>query len=72
MDVREYTNIVIEKNGEFLVSYDSIRNTLRWSTSPYDAWMTRSKDKALMVSGRVHGTCFLFNPVVNQLRRMML
>ena len=70
MDVRLCTAIIIGKNGHFLVGYNSVSNSLKWSNSPYDAWRTRYKDQALAVCNKVGGKQFLFNPVAGQLREM--
>lgn len=70
MDIRNYTGIIIEKNGEFLIGYCVITNALRWSNSPYDAWITRKRDKAFVVADKVQGTRYLFNPIAAQLRKM--
>ena len=70
MDVRCYTGIIIEKNGEFLVGTVLFSKELRWSNSPYDAWITRKRDKALLVADKVEGRRLLFNPVVGQIKEM--
>lgn len=70
MDVRCYTGIIIEKNGEFLVGTVLYSKELRWSNSPYDAWFTRRRDKALLVADKVEGRRLLFNPVVGQIKEM--
>lgn len=70
MNIRECTGIIIEKDGEYLVGYNIVLQCLRWSNSPYDAWITRKRDKALMVANRVNGNRMLFNPVAYQIRRM--
>ena len=41
---------------------------LRWSISPYDAWMTRSMGQAAMVNRVIGGEIMLFNPVARQIR----
>lgn len=70
MDARCYTGIIIEKNGEFLVGTVLFSKELRWSNSPYDAWITRQRDKALLVADKVEGRRLLFNPVVGQIKEM--
>ncbi len=72
MNVRECTGIIIEKDGMFLVAYSVITKSLVWSSSPYDAWRTRRRDKAFIVADRTNGTRFLFNPVVGQVRKMVV
>ena len=70
VDIRIYTVIIIEKDGKFLVGKEMMSDDLRWSDSPYEAWKTRRKDKAYIVSDKVKGTRYLFNPVARQLREM--
>ena len=41
---------------------------LRWSTSPYDAWWTRDREKAEAMARRTGGIVMLFNPVVGKVR----
>ena len=72
MDIRLCTGIIIEKDGQFLVGISILTKELVWHESPYDAWMTREKDKAYMVSEKVCGKRYLFNPIVNQLREMRI
>jgi hypothetical protein len=70
MDIRTKTGIIIEKGGEYLVGTILFSTDLRWSASPWDAWITRRKDQALMVAEKVGGRRVLFNPVAGQLRKM--
>lgn len=67
-DIRRKTCIVIRKHNEYLVGYVLWSDDLRWSTSPYDAWKTRDKEKAVEVARRVGGITVLFNPIVGQLK----
>ena len=66
-DLRKQTCLIIEQEGEFLIGFNGL--FLRWWISPYDAWKTRSIEKAKMVQDRFGGTIMLFNPVVRQLRK---
>ena len=68
MNVREKTGIIIQKGNEYLVGVVVGTKILRWSISPWDAWITRRRDKAFMVADRVGGERVLFNPVAGQLR----
>jgi len=70
MDIRKLTGIIIEKNGMFLVGKCPVTGTLMWRDSPYDAWITRKRDKAILVADKVNGRRFLFNPASGE-RRMM-
>lgn len=69
MDCRAFTNLVIHKDGEFLVGCMLGTKVLRWSNSPYDAWMTRNRQFAAIVAEKVDGDIYLFNPVVGQIRK---
>ena len=70
MNVREKTGIIIQKGNEYLVGVVVGTKILRWSISPWDAWITRRRDKAFMVADRVGGERVLFNPVAGQLRAL--
>lgn len=72
MDIRKKTGIIIQKDGLFLVGTICYSTELRWSRSPWDAWITRKPDDALRVAHKVGGVRMLFNPVAGQLRRMVI
>lgn len=61
------TCIIIGRNGEYLVGWNYIMRRLNWSFSHYDAWRTRSPEKAEMVARRANARMFLFNPVVGRI-----
>ena len=63
MDIREKTCIIIRKNGEYLVGYIMGTSLLKWSTSPWDAWRTRDREKAEDVARKTGGVLVLFNPI---------
>ena len=65
-DIRKQTAIIIRKNGEYLVGKTVFSSDLRWSTSPYEAWRTRDRDKAAEIARKTGGVMVLFNPIVNQ------
>ena len=67
-DIRRQTGLIIRRNGEFLVGKAMLTGGLRWSVSPYDAWITRDTDTARSVARTVGGTVMLFNPVARQMR----
>ena len=69
MDIRLQTGIIIEKDGEYLVCAVPYSNQLRWSASPWDAWITREMYQSERVAKRVGGVEMLFNPVAGQLRK---
>lgn len=72
MDIRLYTRIIIEKDGEFLQGYSVLTGDLIWSNSPYNAWWTRKKDRAYITAHKVGGTRYLFNPVTGECREMRI
>ena len=72
VDIRVFTVIIIEKDHKFLVGREILTKKLKWSDSPYDAWATRKKDKAYIVSEKVKGNRYLFNPVARQVRPMKI
>ena len=70
MNIRECTGIIIEKDGEYLVGTILFSTDLRWSRSPWDAWITRKRENAEKVADKVSGRRVLFNPVAGQLKEM--
>ena len=68
MDIRSKTGIIIEKDGEYLVGTILSSTDLRWSKSPWDAWITRQRENALKVAEKVGGNRELFNPVAGQMK----
>lgn len=68
MNIREHTGIIVKKDGEYLVGAIVGMRKLRWSLSPWDAWITRSREAAERVADRVGGVQMLFNPVAGQIR----
>ena len=65
-DIRKQTGIIIRKNGYYLVGKVIFSTDMRWSTSPYEAYRTRDKDKAAEIARKTGGVMVLFNPIVNQ------
>ena len=70
MDIRRKTGIIIGKDGMFLVGLIIGTNQLRWSTSPWDAWITRIPANVRSVAEKTGGETWLFNPVAGQIRRI--
>lgn len=70
MNIREKTGIIIQKGNEYLVGAVLGGPKLRWSISPWDAWITRRRENAVKVADRVGGKRVLFNPVAGQIREM--
>lgn len=68
MNIREETCLIIRRGAEFLVGTILYSSDLRWSTSPYDAWRTRTREHAERVARGTGGTIWLFNPAAGQLR----
>lgn len=71
MDIRTKTCLIVKAGNEYLVGRIMGTMMLKWSTSPWDAWMTRDRAAAEAVAGKVDGTVMLFNPVAKQLREAM-
>lgn len=69
-EIRRKTGIIIRREGEYLVGTILYSTDLRWSRSPYDAWITRRIADARMVAAATGGEMVLFNPIVNQLKEM--
>lgn len=69
MDIRTKTGLIIQKDGEFLVACEIVSGNLVWSISPWDAWITRSREDAESVMSIIGGELFLFNPVAGQIRK---
>lgn len=65
--LQEKTGLVVRRDGEFLQCLDMYYK-LRWSTSPYDAWITRDVEDARSVADKVGGELCLFNPIVGSLK----
>ena len=72
MDVRTKTGIIVKRGSEFLVARQIGTGVMKWSNSPYDAWITRNRETAKRIAQRLGGDLFLFNPVVGQMREMTL
>ena len=69
-EIRKQTRIIIKRDGEYLVGCILWSTDLRWSSSPYDAWGTRSRDKARRVLSVTGGELWVFNPITGKRRRM--
>ena len=68
MNIRKETCLIIRKNGEYLVGTILYSRDLRWSTSPYDAWKTRDRERAEETARKTGGIVMLWNPVVRQMK----
>ena len=69
-DIREYTRVIIRKNGEYLQGRSRMTGSLVWSNSPWDAWWTRNAQDARDVARETGGTAMLFNPVIGKVAVM--
>lgn len=67
-DIRQKTCVIVERNGQYLVGRILGSKDLRWSISPYDAWMTRDVRAAKNVAKLTGGVTVLFNPIVKQMK----
>ena len=68
-DIRRKTGLIIHRGGEFLVGSLLYSSDLRWSVSPWDAWITRRPESAEKVAEKVGGEIWLFNPIVGKRRK---
>ena len=68
MNIRKETCLIIRKNSEYLVGTILYSRDLRWSTSPYDAWKTRDRERAEETARKTGGIVMLWNPVVRQMK----
>lgn len=69
-DYKKKTGLIIRKDGQYLVGTILYSTDLRWSWSPYDAWITRSWKKARMVARKVGGKIVMFNPAIRQMKEL--
>ena len=70
MDARLKTGIIIRRGVEYLVARQIGTRRLVWSSSPWDAWITRDRENAEHIAKITGGDMILFNPVVGQLRTL--
>ena len=68
VDIRQYTRVIVRKDGEYLVGREMLSRKLKWSTSPWDAWWTRDMEDARKLADRIGGVMVLFNPVVGNVK----
>ena len=65
-DIRTKTGMIIRKDGEYLVGTICYSTDLRWSISPWDAWITRDREKARKLARITGGIVMLFNPIIGE------
>lgn len=66
VDIRQYTRVIVRKNGYYLQCMSSMFDGAVWSTSPYHAWWTRDMEDARDVALKTGGIMVLFNPVIGR------
>lgn len=69
MNIRRQTCLIIRRGQDFLVGRILYSTEYRWSSSAYDAWKTRDREKAERIARRTGGDLWLFNPIAGQLRK---
>lgn len=67
-DIRLKTGLIIKRGPVYLVGRIMGTSELKWSSSPWDAWITRDRDEAEAVARATGGDLWLFNPVAGQIR----
>ena len=72
MDIRQRTGLIVRRGTDYLVGTILYSTDLRWSRSPWDAWITRDREAAARVANRVGGELMLFNPIAGQIREAMV
>lgn len=68
VDIRQYTRVIIRKNGQYLQRKAMFSNDLIWDSSMYTAWYTRDADIARKVAIKTGGIAMLFNPVIGKVK----
>lgn len=66
VDIREYTRVIIRRNGQYLFCVSEFTKKPEWRDSPYDAWHTRDMNCAKAVANVLRGEPMLFNPAVGK------
>jgi len=70
--IRAQTVLIIRRPyiNEYLVGKQISSGRLVWSTSKYDAWRTRDKNKAWKVARKTGGEPVLFNPIAGRTKAL--
>lgn len=68
VDIRQYTRVIIRKNGQYLQRKAMFSNDLIWDSSAYTAWYTRDAGQARKVAVKTGGIAMLFNPVIGKVK----
>lgn len=69
-DIREKTCLIIRKGKEYLVARVVWSSSeLKWSTSAWEAWSTRSREKAEKVAELTGGEIMMFNPIIGRVQK---
>ena len=70
--IRRATVLIVRRGAEYLVGRIPYSLEFRWSRSAYDAWSTRSAEKARKVADLLGGDLWLFNSITGELREARL
>ena len=70
--LKKATVLIVRRGCEFLVARIPYSLEFRWSRSAYDAWSTRSAEKARKVAEVLGGDLWLFNSITGELREARL
>lgn len=70
--LKQATVLIVRRGCEFLVARIPYSLEFRWSSSAYDAWSTRSAEKARKVAELLGGDLWLFNSITGELREARL
>ncbi len=66
--LKQATVLIVRRGVDFLVARIPYSLEFRWSRSAYDAWSTRSAEKARKVAEMLGGDLWLFNSITGELR----
>ncbi len=70
VDIRQYTRVVIKKDGKYLFCMSQFTMQPEWRENLYDAWYTRDANIARAVAKALSADPMLFNPVVGKVAVM--
>lgn len=70
VDIRKYTRVIVQKNGQYLFCVSEFTKEPEWRTSPWDAWWTRKADIGRSVADRIGGVPMLFNPAIGKVKTL--
>ena len=70
MNIRTQTCLIVRRGPEYLVGRILYSTEYRWSSSPWDAWSTRKREKAEDIARKTGGIMVLFNPISKETKVM--